>query len=196
MARDLLSNLRSPFRFLLLDQPELRLHRWIAAGVGGTWGLADVALIAFDQPPLAVFGPGGALNALATMLSVMVGVYFGLAGLFAASGTEWLDEEMPGGIENPDNGEPFIRRDFFVTMLVYCASTSTVLVFLLALAPPVLSPLLDLVFVAVSDGSGESAAALVKAIGSAVGSLPLVSVTTHLFLTSLLGARFLERTGS
>ncbi len=189
-------NLLVPFEYLWLRHNELRAYKMMALAIGLMWLGGQALHVWLLGATMNFFHLGGALDSIQTLLSVMVGIYFGLAGVFGATSKGWLDGQMPGGIPNPGNGQPMTRRAFFMRLLVYCASMSTVLVFITALAPGLILPMVreGLIWGAANwPGVGWWWA---RVVGSSVVSSVIVVLMAHLLLSSLLSSRFLSRDGT
>jgi len=179
-----------PFEYWRLQHQTLTSYKAIAMMAGCVWVFGNIIHMKITGHTVNFFHSGGVFSSLQGMLSVMVGVYFGLAGVFAASPSPWLGETMPNGVLYPGTEASMTRRDFFMRLLVYCAATSTVILFFGSLLPPLVIPIadylttLDLPPMYVKAG---------RIFASLITSAIFVVATTHLLVSSLLGARFLVR---
>jgi hypothetical protein len=189
-----MDNLLAPFSFLRLRHAELRTYVIYSMLAALLWSVADVLHMIVADRTVNFFSEKGVLESLVALLSVMVGIYFGLAGVFIASSNPWLDSAMPNGVLSPDSKTPMTRKAFFVSLLVYCSASSSALVFLGALLPPVARPLVDL-SMGFATSEGFAYAGELRAILSILCSTGVVFAYAHLFLSSLLSLRFLSKAG-
>lgn len=187
-------NLLQPFAFLRLKQPELRGFIVLSAFAAVSWFVVDLLHVCLTGKAINFFQTGGVLPNIATMLSVMVGVYFGLAGVFVASSNPWLDNPMPNGVVRPGTNATMTRGEFFMSLLIYCAAASTVIVFAAAFVPPVVIPILDVVL-STAKSNGFAYGWYMRVALSLSGSSMFVCACAHLFLASLLSFRFLSKSG-
>lgn len=180
----MLKQLLKPFEYVALRHPELRVS-WLASGLAGfVWLLADLSHFVLIGRTVSFFHPGGVLDGIVGMLSVMVGIYFGLAGVVATSTNDWLQSVMPGGIQRPNSASPMTRSEFFMTLLIYCSASSMTIVFAAALFGPMC--------VALIDSVGTALPGLRVAV-SLISSSAVLVICFHLFLSSILSFRFLSR---
>lgn len=158
--------------------------------MGTTWLLFDAAVLFSTGATLPFFVEGGILDSVVSMLSVMVGIYFGLAGLVATSNSPWMNEQMPGGITIPGKTSPMTRSEFFMSLMVYCSALSMTFVFLGASTRIEIGSLFEHFLL---SPLAIRTASTAQAIGSIVLSSVVVAGSVHLFTSSILSLRFLTR---
>lgn len=182
-----MENIFQPFLFLRLRHAELGRY-WVLAILSGLgWVALEVVHWRVTGTAIGFFSQDGVMSSIATAFSALVGVYFGLAGVVVATPSPWLDETIIGSPRRPDDSEgsqheSMTRRAFFGCLLVYCAATSTIIVFSAALLTPVGAAL----------GRALLSPPLAGAVSAGAGAV-VVTVTSHVLLASFLGFRFLSR---
>jgi hypothetical protein len=187
----MIRNLLEPFLFVRYQHPELRFHQLVALLAAVAWAVADGAQLATTGETINFFHPDGVLASINGMQSVMVGIYFGLAGVFVASVNAWLDDDMPGGIYLDDPAAPVTRREFFLAMLVYCAAVSTVLVFASAVVVPAVLPFAGAALDAADLKTGQP----VRGITSVAVSSVAMWAVAHVYVVTIQSLWMLRRTG-
>mgnify|MGYP000385926468 CR=1 FL=1 len=173
-------------RLLSYQHTALTARHWAAVASGVGWAVLDTACYWLSGRTIPFFVDGAINEQIVSLMGLLFGIYMGLAGVFAASSNEWLDEPLKNSPTLPEQPTtPLKRRSFIIDTLLYCSLVSALVVAYSGVLTPALRHL-SIALLAMTDVSWARPAASVAA------SSVVLATVTHTMLMATLIVRYLR----